>query len=82
MNNISDLFSFVKQYDKEFNPKPVNPLVLNEDGTPKVFYHSTNENFTVFKKGERAGLSGKGIFFFALSAKSLWQKLNAGLFEN
>ena len=22
MNNISDLFSFVKQYDKEFNPKP------------------------------------------------------------
>ena len=63
MNNISDLFSFVKQYDKEFNPKPVNPLVLNEDGTPKVFYHSTNESFTVFKKGERAGLSGKGIYF-------------------
>ncbi len=63
MNNISDLFSFVKQYDKEFNPKPVNPVMLNDDGTPKVFYHSTNENFTVFKKGERAGLSGKGIYF-------------------
>ena len=62
-NTVSDLFSFVKQYDKEFNPKPVNPLVLNEDGTPKVFYHSTNESFTVFIKGERAGLSGKGIFF-------------------
>lgn len=61
--NISDLFSFVKQYDKEFNPKPVNPVMLNDDGTPKVFYHSTNENFTVFKKGERAGLSGKGIYF-------------------
>lgn len=38
-------------------------VMLNDDGTPKVFYHSTNENFTVFKKGERAGLSGKGIYF-------------------
>ena len=63
VNTVSNLFSLVKQYDKKFNPKPVNPLVLNEDGTPKVFYHSTNENFTVFKKGERAGLSGKGIYF-------------------
>ena len=54
VNTVSDLFSLVK---------PVNPLVLNEDGTPKVFYHSTNESFTVFKKGERAGLSGKGIYF-------------------
>ena len=53
-STVSDLFSLVK---------PVNPLVLNEDRTPKVFYHSTNENFTVFKKGERAGLSGKGIYF-------------------
>ena len=40
--SISDLFSLVKQYDKKFNPKPVNPLMLNDDGTPKVFYHSTN----------------------------------------
>lgn len=61
--SISNLFSLVKQYDKKFNPKPVNPVMLNDDGTPKVFYHSTNENFTVFKKGERAGLSGKGIYF-------------------
>ena len=50
VNTVSDLFSLVKQFDKNFNPKPVNPLVLNEDGTPKVFYHSTNESFTVFKK--------------------------------
>ena len=53
-NTVSDLFSLVK---------PVNPLVLNEGGTPKVFYHSTNESFTVFKKCERAGFSGKGIYF-------------------
>ena len=67
MNNISDLFSFVKQYDKEFNPKPVNPLVLNEDGTLKVFYHSTNESFTVFKKGERQDFQVKEYFFRLIS---------------
>jgi len=36
--SISQLFDFVKTYDKEFKPKPVNPILLNEDGTPKVFY--------------------------------------------
>ena len=36
---ISQLFDFVKTYDKSFKPKPVNPIVLNEDGTPKVFCH-------------------------------------------
>lgn len=35
--SISDLFSLVKKYDKNFHPKPVNKLLLNEDGTPKVF---------------------------------------------
>lgn len=50
INNVSDLFSLVKQYDKNFNPKPVNPLMLNDDGTPKVFYHGTpNGTFNIFK---------------------------------
>ena len=34
--SISDLFDFVKTYDKEFKPKSVNPALLNEDGTPKA----------------------------------------------
>ena len=68
MNNISDLFSFVKQYDKEFNPKPVNPVMLNDDGTPKVYYHQTKADFTVFNTdNERAGLYDSdtpiGMFF-------------------
>ena len=37
--------------------------VVDENGEPKVVIHTTPENFTVFKKGERAGLSGKGIYF-------------------
>ena len=37
--------------------------VVDENGEPMVVIHTTPENFTVFKKGERAGLSGKGIYF-------------------
>lgn len=45
--SVSDLFNIVKQFDKSFNPKP-SSLVINEDGTPKIVYHTTSENFTVF----------------------------------
>lgn len=38
--------------------------VVDENGEPKVVTHATNsEPFTVFKRGVRAGLSGKGIYF-------------------
>lgn len=55
--SVSDLYGFVKQYDKEFTSAPeVNPLFLNEDGTPedgtpKVFYHGAKKNggFTEFR---------------------------------
>lgn len=41
---VSGLYSLVKQYDKEFTSAPeVNPLFLNEDGTPKVFYHGAKK---------------------------------------
>ena len=37
MNSIFDLYSLVKQYDKNFKPgKEVNSALLNDDGTPKV----------------------------------------------
>ncbi|MDD6094242.1 MAG: hypothetical protein PUC29_00645 [Clostridia bacterium] len=59
--SIAQIFEFVKQHDKDyeaessnpvyFEPKPVNPLFLNEDGTPKVFYHGSKKGggFTVFR---------------------------------
>ena len=34
-----------------------------ENGIPRAFYHATNATFTAFNKGERTGLSGKGIYF-------------------
>ena len=61
--SISDLFKLVKQYDKDFHYKPVDPVLLNKDGTPKVFYHGTSERFTAFSTEEIA--SREGSFFFA-----------------
>ena len=41
--------------------------VVNADGTPKVVYHGTNEEFTVFdlsKSGKNYGETSEGLFFF------------------
>ena len=48
--SVSDLYALVKRYDKDFKPKAVNPALLNEDGAPKVWYHSTSAGFKAFKK--------------------------------
>ena len=64
--SISDLFNLVKQYDNKFSLKEVNPLLLNEDGTPKVFYHGTRDNFTVFElqdKQKFGRVLGDGFYF-------------------
>ncbi len=71
--SIAEIFDFVKKNDKlfesdskdpiYFDPKPANPLFLNEDGTPKVFYHGTGEQFTVFDPAEMR--DREGSFFFA-----------------
>ena len=68
INSISDLYEFVKQFDKDFTPAPeisadAAKYMLNEDGTPKVFYHGTNADFTVFRRGNKNGWLGKGIYF-------------------
>lgn len=46
---IADLVTLVKQYDKNFFPKPASKVV-NADGTPKVMYHGTLNDFTAFDK--------------------------------
>ena len=46
--NIADLYEFVKTYDDEFSPAPeVSEFALNADGTPKVFYHGTNQGMLI-----------------------------------
>jgi len=65
---IADLYEFVKRYDANFHPVEVNPAMLNHNGTPKVFYHQTDADFTVFNTdNERAGRfdteTPTGMFF-------------------
>ena len=65
ISSISDLYALVKKCDKEFKPgKPVNPALLNEDGTPKEFYHGTDAKFTVFDRAKgRSAMDIQGMFF-------------------
>jgi len=52
INNLAGLYLFVKRYDGDFTPaKEVNPVLLNDDGTPRVFYHGAKNGggFEVFK---------------------------------
>ena len=46
--SVSNLFSFVKKYDPEFNPNASSKIV-NEDGTPMKVYHGSAQKFTVFE---------------------------------
>lgn len=71
--SIADLFAFVKQYDVEFSPKSVNPAFLNEDGTPKVFYHGTNAEFYIFQKGNKRtrGNMNFGDGYYFTSSRSM-----------
>ena len=61
--SVSQLHQFVKNEDNGFNPKSSSKIV-NFDGTPKVMYHGTNYDFTVFdKRKAKAGAFGKGFYF-------------------
>lgn len=59
VKTVADLFQAVKYYDKNFNPKQASKVV-NADGTPKVVYHGTNQEFHTFQ-------SQNGAYFFSES---------------
>ncbi len=72
--NISDLYSFVKQFDKDFTAgKEISPKLLNEDGTPKVVYHGTpSKRFNIFNYdniGNEGGSEHGYGFYFTGSRK-------------
>ena len=60
INSVTQLYSFVKAYDKDFHAKDANPSLLDEDGKPLVVYHGTDADFTVFK-------SKDGNYWFSAS---------------
>lgn len=64
IQTVADLYAAVKQRDGKFaERRSADPVLLNEDGTPKVFYHGTDADFTVFDIGKV--LEREGSFFFA-----------------
>ena len=69
---VSHLFDIVKRFDKNFNPKGASKVV-NEDGTPKVVYHGTADEFytfdTEFRGNNTNASSSKKAFFFTSSER-------------
>jgi hypothetical protein len=60
---VADIAAIVKKYDKSYKPKPASKVV-NEDGTPKIVYHQTENEFTVFEtRREGAGTRDNGTPF-------------------
>ena len=81
--SIADLYGFVKTFDKEFSPAPeVSKYVLNEDGTPKVFYHGTRAKFDTFELQDKPKFGralGNGFYFTSSYDKAF--KFANGLFS-
>ena len=56
--SIADLYQLVKTFDKDFSAAPeVNPILLNDDGTPKVFYLNSQITPNYMTKAHRNNAS-------------------------
>lgn len=64
IRTVADLFAAVKRMDADFKPNPVSGIT-NKDGTPKVMYHGSPAQFTIFdkKKAKSSGQYGRGFYF-------------------
>ena len=65
LENVTESQQFLRWFgDWQRYPNKASKIV-NEDGTPKIMYHGTKANFTVFdqKKAKASGLYGKGFYF-------------------
>lgn len=61
IHTVADLFQAVKQRDKKFSPKAASQIV-NEDGSPKIMYHQTDADFSVFRtESTGAGQGDAGL---------------------
>lgn len=60
VHTVSDLFALVKRCDKKFSPKAASQIV-NEDGSPKIMYHQTDADFSVFRTESTGAGRGDAI---------------------
>lgn len=73
VHTVADLFAAVKSRDESFRPNPQSQVV-NEDGSPKIVYHGTNQNFNTFA-------SQNGAYWFSESedyAESMMEERGGG----
>lgn len=73
MNNVTESIQFKKWFG-DWQKDPVNASkIVNSDGTPKVMYHGTQNDFTVFdenKIGQGATLyASQGFGFYFTESK-------------
>ena len=60
VHTVSDLFALVKRCDKKFSPKAASQII-NEDGSPKIMYHQTDADFSVFRTESTGAGRGDAI---------------------
>lgn len=61
IETISDLYAAVKQRDKNFQPKPVHPAMLNADGTPRAVRQGVDATVEVLD-GKTALQDGEAVY--------------------
>ena len=73
IRTIADLYAAVKAQDRKFSAgRAVDPVLLNEDGTPKVFYQGMGASFTAFDIGQAAAAAyGNDVMKVYLSGEKL-----------
>ena len=58
--NVHTVSALVKRCDKKFSPKAASQIV-NEDGSPKIMYHQTDADFSVFRTESTGAGRGDAI---------------------
>ena len=83
IRTVADLFAAVKQKDADFKPN-ASSTVANADGTPKVVYHGSAEQFNIFSYGHIGSASGVSILgdgFYFGDKKRLAKNYGENVYE-
>ena len=83
IRTVADLFAAVKQKDADFKPNAASTIV-NADGTPKVVYHGSADQFNIFSYGHIGSASGVSILgdgFYFGDKKRLAKNYGENVYE-
>jgi len=77
--SICEVFDFVKNFDEDFKFRPVNPKLLNTDGTPKAFYRDTEDGSEERVPIEEYGFPNYSETFETDFSKGIVDRLSAAI---